>query len=262
MKNGGGGKLNHSQAFTLAEVLITLGIIGIVAAMTMPTLIQKHQERVTVTKLKKFMSVMNNAVQMAINENGPIETWSLTNSVFDENAGSNTDESLAGTDYFMRNYILPYVKYTKYCSPTDSSCHRYERYSLDGTRFGSFTEHVLLADGSVINGMWISDSFCNSNQGDSKQLRNVCGQIFYDTNGRTGPNKTGVDVFLFYFTKYGVIPLGTALETKSNSFDKMCNLSTSSRLNGYGCAAWVIYNENMDYLHCNDLSWDGKKKCK
>ena len=43
-------------AFTLAEVLITLGIIGVLAAMTMPALIQNHREKVTVTKLKKFYS--------------------------------------------------------------------------------------------------------------------------------------------------------------------------------------------------------------
>lgn len=42
----------RTKGFTLAEVLITLGIIGIVAAMTLPILIQKHQEKVTVTKVK------------------------------------------------------------------------------------------------------------------------------------------------------------------------------------------------------------------
>ena len=42
------------KAFTLAEVLITLGIIGVVAAMTMPSLIQNYKERETVSKVKKF----------------------------------------------------------------------------------------------------------------------------------------------------------------------------------------------------------------
>lgn len=42
-------------AFTLAEVLITLGIIGVVAAMTMPSLIQNYQEKATVTKLKNVI---------------------------------------------------------------------------------------------------------------------------------------------------------------------------------------------------------------
>ena len=52
-------------AFTLAEVLITLGIIGIVAAMTMPALIQKNNNKVVETRLKKFYSAINQAVLMA-----------------------------------------------------------------------------------------------------------------------------------------------------------------------------------------------------
>ena len=55
MKNG----------FTLAEVLITLGIIGIVAAMTLPALVGKYQKKVTVTRLKKFYSTMQQAIQLA-----------------------------------------------------------------------------------------------------------------------------------------------------------------------------------------------------
>lgn len=49
---------------------------------------------------------------------------------------------------------------------------------------------------------------------------------------------------------------GLAKDTE-NPFSN-CNKSNS----GAGCAAWVIYNENMDYLYCNNLSWDGKTTCK
>ena len=58
------GRGKRKIAFTLAEVLITLGIIGIVAAMTMPTLIQKHQKKVTVTRLKHFSSMMQLGASM------------------------------------------------------------------------------------------------------------------------------------------------------------------------------------------------------
>lgn len=50
------------RAFTLAEVLITLGIIGIVAALTMPALIASHQKKVTAVRLQKFYTVMSQAV--------------------------------------------------------------------------------------------------------------------------------------------------------------------------------------------------------
>ncbi len=61
------------KAFTMAEVLITLGIIGIVAAMTMPVLIGKYQKHVTVTRLQKVYSVLSQAVNFAIKDNEDIQ---------------------------------------------------------------------------------------------------------------------------------------------------------------------------------------------
>ena len=53
-------------AFTLAEVLITLGIIGIVAAITLPNLIANYQKKVYVTRLKKAVNITQNACKMAL----------------------------------------------------------------------------------------------------------------------------------------------------------------------------------------------------
>ena len=61
---------NKNFGFTLAEVLITLGIIGIVSALTMPMLMQKYNNSVAETRLKKFYSTMNQAVLMAKNDFG------------------------------------------------------------------------------------------------------------------------------------------------------------------------------------------------
>ena len=63
------------KAFTLAEVLITLGIIGVVAAMTLPSLVGNYKKKVTVTRLKKFYSTMQQAIQLAEKDYGDIEYW-------------------------------------------------------------------------------------------------------------------------------------------------------------------------------------------
>ena len=62
-------------AFTLAEVLITLAIIGVVAAMTIPTLISNYQEKATVSKVKQAFSIISQAYQLAKIENGEFGTW-------------------------------------------------------------------------------------------------------------------------------------------------------------------------------------------
>ncbi len=72
------------KGFTLAEVLITLGIIGVVAAMTLPTLITKYKEQETVTRVKKFYSVFSQAYTMAVLDNGTINNWGLKDSQSEE----------------------------------------------------------------------------------------------------------------------------------------------------------------------------------
>ena len=82
----------HQTGFTLAEVLITLGIIGIVAAMTMPSLIQKYREKEYTTKLKKFYAVMENAGRLVEEEYGTIDSWGLSNSFVEDD--SSTQEEI------------------------------------------------------------------------------------------------------------------------------------------------------------------------
>ena len=80
-----------------------------------------------------------------------------------------------------------------------------------------------------------------------------------DINGAKPPNQFGRDMFIFHISKEGVIPTGTQfVNVPAYTFENSCKMSG----NGTSCSAWVILNENMDYLRCNDLSWDGKTKCK
>ena len=65
-------KHSHSKGFTLAEVLVTLGIIGVVAAMTMPTLVSNHQRTVYVTQLKKVVTELAQAADRAASDNNAV----------------------------------------------------------------------------------------------------------------------------------------------------------------------------------------------
>ncbi|MDR1327638.1 MAG: type II secretion system GspH family protein [Heliobacteriaceae bacterium] len=87
------------KAFTLAEVLITLGIIGVVAALTMPVLITHYKKNVLITRMKKFYSVLNQAVNMKIAQDGELDGSVLT-AVNDPDVAMN---------FFDVNYA-PYMK--------------------------------------------------------------------------------------------------------------------------------------------------------
>ena len=84
---------------------------------------------------------------------------------------------------------------------------------------------------------------------------------FVSCRSKKKPNVLGKDVFSFYLSDYGVVPRGVKIMESGNGsygkFSEHCGRNKS----GFTCAGWVLYNENLDYLHCDDLSWDGKLKC-
>jgi prepilin-type N-terminal cleavage/methylation domain-containing protein len=109
----GGVNPAHSNAFTLAEVLITLGIIGVVAALTLPSVIQNYKKRVVETRLKYTYSVFNEAIKLSEIKNGESSTWTLPTRDYD------ADETKA----FLETYIAPYVKNVKFAKRNSSSCY-------------------------------------------------------------------------------------------------------------------------------------------
>ena len=228
-------------AFTLAEVLITLGIIGVVAAMTMPSLIQNYQEKATVTKLKKCYSLVSQAYVSILNDEG----------------GSDTLQ--AGDDLEMMEKFGKYLKYQKTCGRNKGCFPNVTYKSVTGNGYSKWEDdttdrsRAILTDGTLI--MFNKSAMWGGNEGNY-----LYAQIYVDINGFKGPNQLGRDFFYFYINPEKIVPAGAkALEEKKEDqkFTKNC-----IQQNGYACAAWVIYNENMDYLHCKDLSWDGKHSCK
>lgn len=232
------------KGFTLAEVLITLGIIGVVAALTLPSLIQNYREQATVTRVKKFYSVFSQAYAMAVLENGTIDNWGLKNSALEENENSNdgsnihnqSQESFEQYDKFL-TIMSKYLNKAGY--------EKLHNVKVDGENTG-----YILADGTQIVGIWLQPENCNG-------TNTYCGDFYiktdnkayYDKNNNFNPN-----IFAFRIEPNRIYPFGTDNTTFKNQCLTGKNYSR--------CTGWVIMNGNMDYLHCNDLSINGKTKCK
>ncbi len=242
-------------AFTLAEVLITLGIIGVVAAMTIPSLVAEYKEKRTVTQLKKNYSVLQQAYLSAVQKHGDPAYWDLV--VTSDGTKDEDDELIL--DYSGTKLLLSYLAENLNVQPAGNNL-ALDYVSLDGNSSFQITksagEYMKLNDGTLIVGGWINN--------DGYYPRNADLQVYFPGCEKRGC-KLGVDIFYFkiLLDEGKVIPAGApSYKDTVLYFKRDCNLLSSATTNGRGCTAWVLINENMDYLHCNDLSWDGKHKCK
>ncbi len=199
-----------NNGFTLAEVLITLGIIGVVAAMTLPTLIADYRDKELETRAKKSFSVISQAIEKWQADLGTIGD---NTALFDENKTS-YDNALAFSKYF--NNI-------KFCeSSTNSGCQntsykiKYNSLWSDGkgTSIDSDISNlpkIILPDGCIIavNQRHFNEVTHQARQDDvGNILTDKDGNILYmdyidpgafiyfDTNGVKGPNQFGRDAFL------------------------------------------------------------------
>ena len=206
-------------AFTLAEVLITLGIIGVVAAMTIPTLIANYQEKQTISKLQKVYASLKNAFELAKVEHGDYETWSW-NQIPVTNG--------ARTQYFWETYIFPHLKIAKKCFPITTECVAEGITKLNGTAESVVTSThgaFVLYDGTYVY-TWAGGSGFHPHI-----------WVYADINGKAKPNVVGKDIFTMFFS-----PKNPG--NKIGSFDDDDNFVDSGKLStpAYGLSLYGDIN--------------------
>ena len=180
----------RQAAFTLAEVLITLGIIGVVAAMTLPTLINNYKKKETVSKLKKVYAILSNTTMMAVAEHGDTSAWELGNNL-------NWQTSKA----FAEKYVIPYLKVAKVCENNNTSDCNYPISKLNGQSFNNYESFAPSYRFYLVDGTFV----CVAGNRFYANSHDKLVQIIFDINGPKNPNIVGKDVFfLEYFIKPNV----------------------------------------------------------
>lgn len=212
------------KAFTIAEVLITLGIIGIVAAITIPTLMTNIQDKELKTAWKKAYAHINNVTSLIVGDDG----GTLTN-------------YFTSTSDFMNKY-LEKMNHTKTCVSGDASCmydytfaKYYDKTTANTCEIGSSCAYTaMLYDGSSMAfRLFRPDCLQHAGQGDfAIQLpidEYYCGVITVDVNGIKLPNTLGRDIYFMFVEKDRVVlPL---IDDCTSSY------------RGYGCGAKYVYND-------------------
>lgn len=238
----------QNKAFTLAEVLITLGIIGIVAAMTLPAIIEDTRERQTIIKLKKAYSVLQNVSLKVRAEHGDLNMWS--------------DDS---KEFFMKE-VSKNLKVIKECNQ-GILCSRSFAYSYPA---------VILSDGTALafptrqTNSGNNGGVCSSPASERRRINlhyNYCATVLVDINADKKPNKLGEDVFEFRFFTNGVVPNGVDNVERKQGYPNVAAENFTKCLDNKGghgaCTAWAVIMENRDYLRCPEkIDWDKASSCK
>lgn len=199
----------QEQAFTLAEVLITLGIIGVVAALTLPSLINRTKNRELHTAFLKTYSELNQVAQKYYADMGETVTdtsFATQSNLADEimtkyyKGSTKITSNGMGTDDGNGNFLAFYSIRTlsgKAYSGGANSLGKNSSFICDNSPF------YLTASGAVI-------IFNDNATGEDQTGPVVC----VDVNGQKAPNRYGMDYFLFAFTKDGkVVPMGDTNQT-------------------------------------------------
>lgn len=179
---------NFKQAFTLAEVLITIGIIGVVAAMTLPIIIDYSTMVASKSKFKKTMSVLNQAGAMSKAKYG----FDFSDATYGCNLAQ---EEAAGTKSFCGIFSGAFNGYKYYPGTSNGFSYNKTFKTISDTNFFSswYNGTYQLNDGSIFAFNVVSEKDCHVSEGEhvnSEWIENHTGCLgFIDINGKQDPNK-------------------------------------------------------------------------
>lgn len=225
------------NVFTLAEILITLGIIGVVSAMTMPVLINKTRNKELQTAFLKTYSefllfTAKEGVTIpeytASNNNGISQ--SAANLIFSYyNSASSLTSSGQGSEdadgNFIAFYDIHYLNGKLYSGGANNSCKN-SSFLCDNTGFKGTSSGTILI---------LNDA---PKPGDNGPV------ICVDINGKKRPNRYGVDYFMFIFTVDGkVLPVGQ--EHKNNPSSCNSSYGACANFNNIGAEYCSTTNSNI-----------------
>ena len=171
------------KAFTLAEVLIALVIIGVIAAITIPTIIADSQKQEKISRLKKVQTTLGGLILRSEVDNGPMNTWLMGSEIGDVRG-----------DYW-NVYFKPYFSDVRLCSDVFDCGYK---YSLSFSKWQDASWNVatgttrllfILADGTVI--------FYPISTTNAKGEPAYVEKVYVDINGPKEPNTYCKDVFPF-----------------------------------------------------------------
>ena len=273
--------IKNKKAFTLAEILITLSILGVVAAITIPSAMNRAHDKQTVVKLTKAFAAFGKAYDLMLIEDGnPTEfnysgipgennqyQWNYRSNVIAKHLEPyfNIKESYNGLDDEFPSYTPGQGSYTKKPFSTDLGSGRThlvfnckDKTQECKNKGSGFNYPGFTTKDGVYYGIYADNNFNNEPGYEGYTFGKIMFKLFIDVNGSKGPNALGDDAFIFFVTDRGLHP-GYSVNkgaTHDNAYGAYyvhanCKKSDKTYWPGYSCGNYVIRHKNMDYKYKN-----------
>lgn len=214
--------------FTLAEVLIVVGIIGIVAEMTIPTLVNNIDESANIAGWKKTFSALSQAHSILISRN--------------EMPYSSTDEYAAALASVMKvSKLCPYATINE-CWHNVTDMRTFSNVPLtflNGMVNGAYG--FILPDGTR---MLLPGSSINPNSPNTPSLATFGMFMLVDANGLKSPNRFGYDIFVVEIYGNRLLPSGAVSANWTASSNCVINISDTFMTNGAGCGWYALMGKS------------------
>lgn len=219
----------YKQAFTLSEVLITLAIVGTIAALTIPAFVSSSEVSKTKAQLKEAFAILDQ----------------VTDRMVYKNYGDITGVFGNGDSDGLKNAYLESLNYSKQCNNSNVFGNCWSASSIQNLSGASYNVNHHSATGVVLNNgmhvlIWLSSYTCQDGTWGGGAYK-VCGDMHVDLNGFNGPNKLGKDVFRFHLTKNKLTPFGIPDDHTSNW--SQCDLNANPTSDGLGCTSYYLFNK-------------------
>ncbi len=210
----------HYTGFSLAEVLVTLVIVGIIAALVIPSIVYNTKDMELRNKWKKVYSDVSRATMLLKTLNGDIDFSSDTSFL---------------TDY---SKVMSFMKEGNFADFGGSYYRYYKNFSV-GTS-GIDGPAAVLNDGVVMlfKGIGGVDNSCSTQIGD---LKNICAYSYIDVNGSQKPNMYGKDLFFIWIVKENNAFNTYAAGSHGDNYS--CSENSSDGTTSAGCSAYFLYHE-------------------
>lgn len=232
--------VKKNLAFTLAEVLITLGIIGVVAALTIPELVNNiHNAELASAFIKDYSVLLQ-----------------VSRDVINDSSGDIT--GIYPTAQDLADAMATKLKVNKSCTSINANGDCWPQLTTIKTLYGGdFTGNyndnaptLVLADGSTIRvyNLWYRQACDIWPRNFGSKIEGSCAFLHMDVNGSKKPNQLGRDIFeMAFYPTFGILPNGTQGTFDDYTTKPTCDVTNSNVDSGCGCAAKVLSERAINY---------------